>query len=112
MVKTLMEMRRLLRYVVMLFVVIFVAACSVTRSIPEGSYLLSRVDIEADDETPRAERITEERDDLLKRVRIHLMRALDNTLNNHTVQAHCILQERFFHYHAQSNWGHFPRTLP
>ena len=69
MVKRLMEMRRLLRYVVMLFVVIFVTACSVTRSIPEGSYLLSRVDIEADDETPRAERITEERDDLLKRVR-------------------------------------------
>lgn len=69
MVKTLMEMRRLLRYVVMLFVVIFVAACSVARSIPEGSYLLSRVDIEADDETPREERITEERDDLLKRVR-------------------------------------------
>ena len=62
-------MRRLLRYVVMLFVVTFVAACSITRSIPEGSYLLTRVDIEADEETPRAERITEERDDLLKRVR-------------------------------------------
>ena len=62
-------MRRLLRYVVMLFVVTFVAACSITRSIPEGSYLLTRVDIEADEETPCAERITEERDDLLKRVR-------------------------------------------
>lgn len=48
--------------------VLFVA-CSVTRNLPEGSYLLSRVNIVADDTTPRAERITDERDGLEKHIR-------------------------------------------
>ncbi len=63
-------MRRWLKYVLMFIVVAAAAAsCNVTRSLPEGSYLLTRVDVEADEQTPRSERITEERDDLLKRVR-------------------------------------------
>ena len=62
-------MRRLLRYVMLVAVLILGAACNVTRNLPEGSYLLSRVVVEGDEETPRAERITDERDDLLKHVR-------------------------------------------
>ena len=53
----------------MVAVLILGAACNVTRNLPEGSYLLSRVVVEGDEETPRAERITDERDDLLKHVR-------------------------------------------
>ena len=34
------------------------SACSVTRKIPEGQYLLQKVKIEADKSTPRKERIT------------------------------------------------------
>ena len=62
-------MRRLLRYVMLVAVLLLGAACNVTRNLPEGSYLLSRVVVEGDEETPRAERITDERDDLLKHVR-------------------------------------------
>ncbi len=36
------------------------SACSVTRNIPKGSYLLSKVTIEADQETPRKERISQD----------------------------------------------------
>ena len=62
-------MRRLLRYVMLVAVLLLGAACNVTRNLPEGSYLLSRVVVEGDEETPRAERITDERDDLQKHVR-------------------------------------------
>ena len=34
------------------------SACSVTRKIPEGQYLLQKVKIDADKSTPRKERIT------------------------------------------------------
>ena len=34
------------------------SACSVTRKIPEGQYLLQQVKIDADKSTPRKERIT------------------------------------------------------
>ena len=34
------------------------SACSVTRKIPEGQYLLQKVTIESDKSTPRKERIT------------------------------------------------------
>lgn len=36
----------------------FCSACSVTRKIPEGQYLLQKVTIESDKSTPRKERIT------------------------------------------------------
>lgn len=62
-------MRSLLRYVMLVVALIFGVACNVTRNLPEGSYLLSRVVVEGDEETPRAERITDERDDLQKHVR-------------------------------------------
>ena len=51
-------MKGTMRYIVMLLVAVLFVACSVTRNLPEGSYLLSRVNIVADDTTPRAERIT------------------------------------------------------
>ncbi|MBO5717603.1 MAG: BamA/TamA family outer membrane protein [Alistipes sp.] len=62
-------MRRLVRYMLLVAVLLVGAACNVTRSLPEGSYLLSRVVVEGDEDTPREERITDERDDLLKHVR-------------------------------------------
>lgn len=34
------------------------SACSVTRHIPQGSYLLTKVSVETDHEAPRSERIT------------------------------------------------------
>lgn len=61
--------RRLLRYVVFVALVVFVTACSVTRSLPEGSYLLTKVEFEDDKSTPRELRITQDRDDLETYVR-------------------------------------------
>lgn len=58
-------MRRLIPY--LLFVVVvaaFAVACDVTRSLPEGSYLLSKVTIEDDKQAPRDERITEDKDEI------------------------------------------------
>ena len=62
-------MKGVMRYIVVCLVAIFFAACNVTRNLPEGSYLLSRVVVEPDEATPRTERITEERDDIMKHVR-------------------------------------------
>lgn len=62
-------MRSVLRYILLFAVAITLAACNVTRNIPEGSYLLSRVKIVADETTPRAERITNDKDDLSRLVR-------------------------------------------
>ena len=62
-------MKGVMRYIVICLVAIFFAACNVTRNLPEGSYLLSRVIVEPDEATPRTERITEERDDIKKHVR-------------------------------------------
>ena len=45
------------------------AACNVTRSLPEGEYLLSKVSFRDDKSTPRDERITVDRDDLESYVR-------------------------------------------
>lgn len=53
----------------MVVVAVIVAACNVTRSLPEGSYLLSKVSFEEDRSTPRDERITDDRDDLETYVR-------------------------------------------
>ena len=62
-------MRSVLRYILLLAVAIALAACNVTRNIPEGSYLLSRVKIIPDENTPRTERITNDKDDLSRLVR-------------------------------------------
>ena len=62
-------MRSLWRYILLFVVAITLAACNVTRNIPEGSYLLSRVKIVADESAPRAERITNDKDDLSRLVR-------------------------------------------
>lgn len=47
-----------LRCVVILLLGILCSACSVTRKLSEGEYLLQKVKIEADKEAPRKERIT------------------------------------------------------
>lgn len=53
-------MRSLRRWFWVLVAGIFCSACSVTRHIPEGEYLLSRVKIENDRSIPRKERIPKE----------------------------------------------------
>ena len=58
-----------LRYLVLCLVAIVVAACSVTRSLPEGEYLLDKVEIKADKSVPRERRITEGKDGLEAYVR-------------------------------------------
>ena len=58
-----------MRYVVMIMVVVMATACSVTRSLPEGEYLLNKVRFEVDKETPREERITLDKDGLESYVR-------------------------------------------
>ena len=62
-------MRRFVRYILLMLALSTLVACNVTRNLPEGSFLLSRVVIEGDEQTPRSERITDERDDLTKHVR-------------------------------------------
>ena len=62
-------MSALWRYVVVVVVAVVAAACSVTRSLPEGEYLLHEVTIEADKQTPRDERITLDKDGLETYVR-------------------------------------------
>ena len=59
---------RVARYL-LLVVALFAVACNVTRSLPEGSYLLSKVNIEDDKLTPRSERITVDRDNIDSYVR-------------------------------------------
>lgn len=56
-------MRRWLRYIVMMLLIIIVG-CDVTSSLPEGSYLLSKVTVIDDKETPADERITVDKDDI------------------------------------------------
>lgn len=55
---------RLLTYIVTLVAVAFTVGCNVTRSLPEGEYLLSRVAFEPDRSVPREERITADRDNI------------------------------------------------
>lgn len=62
-------MQRAYRYLALIAAMLFITACSVTRSLPEGEYLLSRVEIKADEQTPRSERITPNRDNLEMYVR-------------------------------------------
>ena len=53
---------KIVRYLWILLMVVFAIGCNVTRSLPEGSYLLSKVEFEEDKSTPREERITVDRD--------------------------------------------------
>lgn len=57
------------RYMVLVAMAVVIVACNVTRSLPEGSYLLSSVKFEDDKTTPREQRITQDRDDLETYVR-------------------------------------------
>ncbi len=50
--------------VALLLVVVCITACNVTRSIPDGEYLLTKVNIEADKSVATEERITEDKDNL------------------------------------------------
>lgn len=53
-------MRDLRRILLTVLTSIFCLSCSVTRHIPEGQYLVQKVSIKADKETPRKERIKSE----------------------------------------------------
>lgn len=53
---------KLSRCLWLLLMVVFAIGCNVTSSLPEGSYLLSKVEFEEDKSTPREERITVDRD--------------------------------------------------
>ena len=52
------------RYILLLVVAMVITSCNVTRSLPEGEYLLSKVTIKDDRTVPRDERITENRDNI------------------------------------------------
>ena len=54
---------------VLVVMAIVIASCSVTQSLPEGEYLLSKVKFHDDKSTPREERITPDRDNLEAYVR-------------------------------------------
>lgn len=53
---------KMLRCVWLVLMVVFAIGCNVTSSLPEGSYLLSKVEFEEDKSTPREERVTVDRD--------------------------------------------------
>jgi len=53
-------MRRVIWFCMVAVSMLFGTACSVTRYIPDGEYLLHKVKIETDKETPRRERIPKE----------------------------------------------------
>lgn len=53
---------KMLRCMWLVLMVMFAIGCNVTSSLPEGSYLLSKVEFEEDKSTPREERITVDRD--------------------------------------------------
>ena len=58
-----------IRYMVLVAMAVVIVACNVTRSLPEGSYLLSSVKFEDDKTAPREQRITQDKDDLETYVR-------------------------------------------
>ena len=51
----------------MVFAVAFVLSCNVTRNLPDGTYLLQKVDVKSDKDTPKAQRLTAE--DVTKYIR-------------------------------------------
>ena len=55
---------RLIRYMMLVAMVMTIVSCSVTRDLPEGTYLLSSVRFEEDKSVPRDRRITVDKDGL------------------------------------------------
>ena len=55
---------RLIRYMMLVAMVMTIVSCSVTRDLPEGTYLLSSVRFEEDKSVPRDRRITADKDGL------------------------------------------------
>ncbi len=60
-------MRRLQIIVTLCISIAFGLSCNVTRNLPDGTYLLQKVDIKTDKETPKSQRITAE--DVTKYIR-------------------------------------------
>ena len=60
---------RFIRYMLLVAMMLVIASCSVTRYLPEGEYLLTKVTFEDDKSTPRSERITLDKDGLETYVR-------------------------------------------
>ena len=58
-----------IRYMLLVAMMLVIASCSVTRYLPEGEYLLTKVTFEDDKSTPRSERITLDKDGLETYVR-------------------------------------------
>ena len=54
--------RRLVAYISLMLITLIVVGCNVTRNLPEGEYLVSKVKFNEDDTTPRDERITVDKD--------------------------------------------------
>ena len=61
-------MRSLLRYLMIMEVAIFAISCSVTSSLSDNEYLLTKVDVKADKSVPRKERITVEKDRYIRQL--------------------------------------------
>ena len=61
--------RKILAYLSLLLAMVIIAGCNVTRDLPEGEYLVSKVKFVEDKSVPRDERITEDRDGLETYVR-------------------------------------------
>lgn len=54
--------RRVIAYIALLLITLTVVGCNVTRNLPEGQYLVSKVKFQEDETTPRDERITVDKD--------------------------------------------------
>lgn len=61
-------MRVILRYLMIVGVALFALSCSVTSSLSDGEYLLSKVEVEADDSVPRGERISFEKERYIRQL--------------------------------------------
>lgn len=60
--------RLILRYLIVVGLAIVAISCSVTSSLSDGEYLLTKVDVEADKSVPRKERITVEKDRYIRQL--------------------------------------------
>ena len=64
--------RRVIAYIALLLITFTVVGCNVTRNLPEGQYLVSKVKFQEDETTPRDERITVDKDGIDVYVRLCL----------------------------------------
>ena len=60
--------RLMLRYLVIVGLAIFAISCSVTSSLSDNEYLLSKVDVKADKSVPRSERISFEKERYIRQL--------------------------------------------